>query len=107
MARKLRNTDSKKIARRDIVIDSRNILLIIPTSNEEKGIPNLLEKAKQLNLNTIVLDGGSTDGTVELVKKFGTKLVRAPRGKGKAFQFLTKNPARLLTNEKRYFCLRD
>lgn len=82
------------------MIDSRNILLIIPTSNEEKGIPNLLEKAKQLNLNTIVLDGGSTDGTVELVKKTGTKLVKAPKGKGKAFQFLMKNSTRLMTNEK-------
>lgn len=82
------------------MIDSKDILLIIPTSNEEKGIPNLLEKAKQLSLNTIVLDGGSTDGSVELVKKSGTKLVRAPRGKGRAFQFLMTNLNRLVTDEK-------
>ncbi|MDI6592053.1 MAG: glycosyltransferase [Patescibacteria group bacterium] len=52
--------------------------IIIPTLNEEKYLPLLLEEIKKQNfkdLEVIVADGGSEDKTVEIAKSFGCKIV--------------------------------
>jgi len=55
--------------------------IIIPTLNEEKLLPKLLEqfndvKLKQeFNFEIIISDGGSKDDTVEIAKKFGAKII--------------------------------
>jgi glycosyltransferase involved in cell wall biosynthesis len=53
--------------------------IIIPTLNEEKYLPLLLEEIKKQNFNDdfeiIVADAGSEDKTVEIAKNYGCKVV--------------------------------
>jgi glycosyltransferase involved in cell wall biosynthesis len=62
------------------------ISIIIPTYNEEKTIGKLLDSLLKLKypknkLEIIVVDDGSTDNTVEIVKKYPVELMRG-RHKG-------------------------
>jgi dolichyl-phosphate beta-glucosyltransferase len=51
--------------------------IVIPAFNEEKRLPSTLESVfeylsnRRVNFELIVVDDGSTDGTVEVVKEFG------------------------------------
>ncbi len=50
--------------------------IIIPAKNEEKNIPQCLEAITRLNMadneyEVLVIDNGSTDSTVSIVRKFG------------------------------------
>ena len=52
--------------------------IVIPTLNEEKYLPNLLQciKAQKLNdYEIIVSDGNSIDKTIKIAKKYGCKVV--------------------------------
>jgi len=62
------------------------ISVIVPTLNELNNIESVLKKISMQNVDEIlVVDGYSTDGTVELVKKLGYRLVfQEGRGLGKA-----------------------
>lgn len=55
------------------------ISIIIPTRNEEKVIGKCLKQylpcKKQFSLELIVSDGGSTDKTIEIAKKYADKIV--------------------------------
>ncbi len=59
-----------------------NYSIIIPTLNEEKLLPNLLQSICNKDLQNkykyevIISDGGSTDSTIEIAKKFGTKILK-------------------------------
>ncbi len=62
--------------------------VIIPTLNEEKIIHKLLDQLtneqlqKNFNLEIIISDGGSTDKTLEIVRKYGNiKVIENPPGK--------------------------
>ncbi|MDD5070736.1 MAG: TIGR04283 family arsenosugar biosynthesis glycosyltransferase [Candidatus Omnitrophica bacterium] len=62
--------------------------LIIPIFNEQKNVSNFLEKIIKLNADeTIVVDGKSTDQSVEIVKGFNVKLIAADRGRAKQMNF--------------------
>lgn len=52
-------------------------LLIIPAYNEEKNLECLLDEVEKLDLNLsiIVLDDGSSDGTIQVVKKKGVDVI--------------------------------
>ena len=53
------------------------ISVIIPTLNEEKKLPELLQSLKiqsRLPDEIIIVDAGSTDSTLEIAKKFGVKI---------------------------------
>ena len=58
-----------------------NYSIIIPTLNEEKLLPPLLNKLRDPDLNKkydfeiIVSDGGSDDGTLELARKYADKVI--------------------------------
>ena len=57
---------------------STMISIIIPTKNEEKYLPKLLESLKQQtyqDFEVIVADATSADKTVEIAQKFGAKVV--------------------------------
>jgi len=55
--------------------------IIIPTLNEEKLLPKLLseickpELQKKNNYEIIISDGGSTDNTIEIAKKYDVKIL--------------------------------
>jgi len=61
----------------------KSVSIIIPTYNEEKNIANCLnsiffqEYPKEL-LEVLVLDGGSTDKTLEIATKMGAKVIKNP-----------------------------
>ncbi|MGB9706526.1 MAG: glycosyltransferase family 2 protein [Microgenomates group bacterium] len=51
------------------------ISLAIATFNEEKNLPACLESVKGLAEEIVVVDGSSTDKTVEIAKKYGAKVI--------------------------------
>jgi len=54
------------------------VSVVIPTLNEEKYLPKTLESIKNQtfkNYELIISDGGSTDKTVEIAKKYGAKVI--------------------------------
>lgn len=58
--------------------------IIIPVLNEAKRIPQLAEELKQLkdsNCETIIIDGGSTDGSVQIARRAGFKVKITARGR--------------------------
>ncbi len=58
------------------------ISIIIPTLNEVAGIVQAIHRAQACNPHEIiVVDGGSNDGTVDLVRKCDCHLLRTERGR--------------------------
>lgn len=59
------------------------ISVIIPTFNEEKYIRACIKSAKSIEpLEIIVIDGGSTDKTKEIVEQEGVFFIQSPKGRG-------------------------
>ena len=68
------------------------ISVIIPTLNEEMTISQIIEGSKPHADEIIVIDGHSTDRTVEVVKKMGIKVVfDNKKGKGAALRHSIKH----------------
>ena len=51
----------------------KNTLVIVPTYNESGFIGKLLTELFEINLDVLIVDDGSTDGTIELAKSIDTK----------------------------------
>lgn len=51
-----------------------SLSIVLATFNEENNIPECLESVKDLADEIIIVDGSSTDKTVEIAKKFGAKV---------------------------------
>ncbi len=65
------------------------ISIIIPTLNEEKYLPRLLDSIKSQKFNDyeiIVSDGGSSDSTVDLATNFGARVIIDGKIKSPSFQ---------------------
>jgi len=63
-----------------------NLSVIIPTLNEQDCLPVLLadlNAQKRMNLEIIIADGGSTDGTLNRCRAFNPIIVKAPRGRAR------------------------
>jgi len=72
-----------------------NVSIIIPTHNEEQYIQELLEsiyKYIELSLEVIVVDNGSIDNTLEILKKFKCIVVKMDR---KTFPSVARNAGAL------------
>ena len=59
------------------------VSIVIPVRNEEKNIKRLLSFINRLDypksrLEVIIVDGMSTDKTVELSKRFNVKIIKNP-----------------------------
>lgn len=52
----------------------QTLSVVIATFNEEKNLPACLESIKGLADEIIIVDGGSTDKTVEIGKRYGAKV---------------------------------
>lgn len=60
-------------------------VIVLPVLNEVEGLRKLLPKVDHYSV--VVLDGGSTDGSLELAKKYGCAvIIQKGKGKGRAFQ---------------------
>lgn len=58
------------------------ISVIVPTLNEAEHLPQSLLSLKDAkNIETIVVDGGSTDGTPEIAERAGCRLLCSPPGR--------------------------
>jgi len=51
------------------------ISVVLATYNEEKNITGCLDSVKDLAHEIVIVDGSSTDKTVEIAKKYGVKVV--------------------------------
>ncbi|MEM1526665.1 MAG: glycosyltransferase [Ignisphaera sp.] len=70
----------------DTKTDLRELSIIIPVHNEEKAIGFVLDEILSLGIppkNVVVVDGGSTDKTIEIARSRGVLVVKQ-NGKGKA-----------------------
>ncbi|MPZ07156.1 MAG: glycosyltransferase [Nitrososphaeraceae archaeon] len=72
-------------------VQKTSVEVIIPTLNEELTIGGLIDRIRSLdvpvNTSILVIDGGSTDGTIEVCKRKNVRLVtQRGRGKGKAMR---------------------
>ncbi len=61
-----------------------NISVVIPAKNEEQGLAQVLPDlaSRYPDAEIIVVDDGSTDGTVEVCEKAGVKVISHPYSKG-------------------------
>jgi dolichol-phosphate mannosyltransferase len=64
-------------------IRKEDLTILIPTLNEAGAIGKLIDELKSENYNILIVDGNSTDGTVEIVRSKGVRLI-FQEGKGKA-----------------------
>jgi len=64
------------------------VSIVIPTLNEEKNIPMVLEELKKIDLidEIIIVDGHSNDKTVQVAEKFNCKILYDDNGKGSALR---------------------
>jgi glycosyltransferase involved in cell wall biosynthesis len=67
---------------------SNKITVIIPTLNEEKNISSIVKELHQLGFtNILMIDGNSTDGTVEIAQELGVNVLHQNgKGKGEALR---------------------
>jgi glycosyltransferase involved in cell wall biosynthesis len=72
--------------------EAYDVVIVVPTLNEEKGISPTLNAIKEslegkLRFKVLVVDGLSTDRTVEIAKSMGAKVIKQRRrGYGDALQ---------------------
>jgi len=65
--------------------ESPTLSVIIPTLNEARSISATLDAVAGLRgrVETIVVDGGSTDGTLDLLRRRGVRVIESERGRGR------------------------
>ena len=59
------------------------ITAIVPALNEELSLPRTLTRLAQANLEVVVVDGGSSDRTVETSRNLGAMVLTGPRGRAR------------------------
>ena len=66
----------------------RASLVVIPTYNEAESIGTILDGLKDLDVDVLVIDDGSPDGTAEIVRKHNVEVVerQGKQGLGSAYR---------------------
>jgi rSAM/selenodomain-associated transferase 2/rSAM/selenodomain-associated transferase 1 len=59
------------------------LTVVIPTLNEEKYLPRSVIKAISPDVEVIVADGGSTDGTLRKAESLGVRIIQSPLGRAR------------------------
>lgn len=70
----------------EVLPELTGLTVVIPTLNEVRAIGRVLEEVLAVGIpeeNVVVVDGGSTDGTVEVASSYGVRVV-VQEGRGKA-----------------------
>lgn len=57
--------------------------VVIPALDEAAHLPAALAGCGKSPLEVIVVDGGSRDGTADVARRLGARVLRAPRGRGR------------------------
>jgi rSAM/selenodomain-associated transferase 2 len=57
------------------------ITAIIPTLNEKQALPRTLTRLREAGLEVMVVDGGSSDGTVETARSMGVRVLTGKPGR--------------------------
>jgi dolichol-phosphate mannosyltransferase len=79
----LQNKTSDNVSEFEVDITNDDVTVIIPTLNEEEAIGYVLEDVLTNGYeNILIVDGNSTDRTLEIVKKYKVKAIQQ-EGKGK------------------------
>ena len=65
-----------------------SLSIIIPTFNEARSIRAMIEQVALVRGRNeiIVVDGGSTDETVEIARDLGAQVIKSERGRGLQMQ---------------------
>ena len=70
---------SRSIGRQDdAILDSANVLLIIPAFNEEQNLGSVLDEVTRAGYQTLVIDDGSRDQTKRVAIEFGVEVLALP-----------------------------
>ena len=76
---------------------NRGITILLPTLDEAKALRNVVNRipfdeisADGWKIRIVVVDGGSTDGTIELAKELNCQIIQqhGGAGKGRGLRFL-------------------
>ncbi|AUB40724.1 Glycosyltransferase, GT2 family [Nostoc flagelliforme CCNUN1] len=63
-------------------IDTVRISIIIPTLNEAENIKEAIATTQaNINIEVIIVDGGSKDDTIEIAQSLGVKVISSPPGR--------------------------
>jgi glycosyltransferase involved in cell wall biosynthesis len=69
------------------VIDGLSVSLVIPTRNQAVTLRQLLPTVPSLIDEVVIVDGGSTDGTLDIARSHGARAItETRRGYGRAFK---------------------
>mgnify|MGYP002780573840 CR=1 FL=1 len=75
-------TSTTTISRSDQTLPQPAISIVIPALNEASSLPSVLETLQTAaNVEVIVVDGGSSDGTAEVARAMGAKVIESARGR--------------------------
>ena len=65
--------DAWSLEGRDSLV--QDLTVVIPAKNEAATLPEVLEQCAKHTSNILVVDGVSTDGTLEIAAKFGAEVI--------------------------------
>lgn len=65
------------------ILDTMKICVVIPVYNESKLIGSIIKQIKQLILDVLVVDDGSSDGTPEIAGESGAVVIKNEKNIGK------------------------
>jgi len=60
-----------------------SLTIVIPTLDEAERLPRLLSDLEGLQADVVVVDGGSTDGTRDLARDLGARVLTSPPGRAR------------------------
>jgi len=59
------------------------LAIVIPTLDEAERLPRLLSDLEALSADVVVVDGGSADGTPDIARRLGARVLTSPPGRAR------------------------